>query len=357
MLQELEDLCNALDKISEEEAKNLMTHIDTRLRGVLNADIIDVLYKEEAKGGGIILRPLSSVITLGGRLEAAPCPIDPSSSGIWPKVFFENRDIWLENIKQKRNSQNGMQNEFDQDETVSQQDINEIYPNTDSIICMPLSIEHSPPVGVVCVELKESGIINNKIALFLKRLANCYALLVWQVTASKHTKKHTAQAIEHFKALASEIRIRELVSYSGKGVFLRPFDDDFNLVDKVLCETFASINLELQHFMPSPGSGVMEEFRTEIKLSPFGVVDITGLNPNVLIEYGMMKVLGKDLMLLRNAKDKEELPYDINADQVDHYEVRGNDVHIIEPGTGGLIPLKQRVSGFVQKLQNKGLLV
>lgn len=360
MLQELEHLSNAFDKISQEDASNLITHVNTRLRSVLNADIIDVLFKEEAKAGGIILRPLSSVVNPGGRDEAAPWPIETTSFGLWPRVFFENRTFWLEHVKHSRTSEKGIRNALSPDEsqseTVDQQDVNEIFPNTDSILCMPLSIEHSP-VGLFCIELPESGIINNKTYLFLKRLASCYALLVWQVKASRHTKTRTARAIEHLKASVTEARIRELTSHSGKGIFLRPFGDHFNLVDAVLCEAFASNNIELRHFVASPGAGVMEELKTELKLSPFGVADISGLNPNVLIEYGMMKVLGKDLMLLRDNQDNTELPFDINADQVDSYEIRGEKVHIIDPGSGNLMQLEQRVATFVRDLKNKGVLV
>lgn len=359
MLQELEDLSNALDKISEDEAKSLITHVNTRLRGVLNAEIIDVLFKEEAKGGGVILRPLSSVVTTGGRDEAAPWPVNANSLGVWPRVFFDNKAVWLENIKQKRNNKEGIWNELfpnkSEAELVSGKDVKKIYFNTDSMLCMPLSIEHNM-VGLFCIELPESGIINDKIYSFLKRLARCYACLAWQVSSFKLSKKLTIKAIEHFKTSVTGVRISEYVSYSERGVFLRPFGKQFNLIDRALCEAFDANNIELKNFVASPSAGIMNELKTVLKLSPFGVVDISGLNPNVLIEYGMMKVLEKNIMLLRNVEDKGVLPFDINADQVDHYELRGNEAHIIDPSNGNLVPLKERVFGFIQYLRNEGLL-
>jgi len=127
MLQELEDISNALDKIPEDEAKNLITHINTRLRDVLNAEIIDVLFKEEARGGETILRPLSSVVKPGGREEAAPWNIKPNTSGIWPRVFFENKMVWLENIKENKNNGAGMRNhcapENQKNELISADDV------------------------------------------------------------------------------------------------------------------------------------------------------------------------------------------------------------------------------------------
>lgn len=356
MLQELEDLSNALDNISEGEAKDLVTHVNRRLRNVLNADIIDVMYREEARGNDIILRPLSSVVSPGGRDEAAPWPINKNSPGVWPKVFFNGATVWLEDIKQSRDENESITNVITGNAVTafSPEELSEIYHNTDSMLCIPLVIDHTP-VGIFCVELAESDIFNKKTIKFLKRLAGSYACLTWQVSALRISKKHTIRAIDHFKVSATENRIREYVSYSSRGVLLRPFGEELNVISSLVSQAFENSGLELRHFIASPGVYVMDELITEIKLSPFGVVNITGLNSNVLIEFGMMKVLEKDIMILRNSKDTRELPFDIKADQVEHYELRGNEAHIIETGTGRLVPLRERVAYFVQCLKNKGL--
>ena len=60
-------------------------------------------------------------------------------------------------------------------------------------------------------------------------------------------------------------------------------------------------------------------------------------------------------MLFRNSQDNRELPFDIQADQVEQYELHGNEVHIIDTGTGGLITLRERVSYFIESLRSRGL--
>ena len=88
MLQELEDVCRALDKVTKDDAEHVDSHINRRIKSVLHAQIIDVLYKEDARsedGGNdpdnIILMPLSSLAD-GMREEAKPLPINKNSKGL-----------------------------------------------------------------------------------------------------------------------------------------------------------------------------------------------------------------------------------------------------------------------------------
>lgn len=357
MLQELEDLSNALDQISEEEARNIVDHINRGLKDFLNAQIIDILYKEEARGETIILRPMSSIVTAGFRDEALPLTMGAKSIGIWPAAFYEKKIIWLEKVKETKKAETFAKNEADDvaDESkIKVEHINEIYDATDSILCTPLVFEQAP-VGIFSLEFSRSGILDIEIIKYIKRLSISYACLAWKVSASSLNRKQTRRAIEHFKTSVSQTAIREHIRFAGNGILLRPFGENFNDIQRCVIECFRQNKLELQHFDATPGRAILDELIVELRVAPFAVIDLSGLNPNVLIELGMAKILDKELMLLRRKDDKSELPFYIQMDQIDHYHVKGNDVHVEEVGTGKFLPLCDRINAFIRKLRRKGV--
>ena len=108
--------------------------------------------------------------------------------------------------------------------------------------------------------------------------------------------------------------------------------------------------------MATPGKSIIDELKAELRLAPYAVADITRLNPNVMFELGMVKITDKQVMLLRKKDDAGDLPFDIKADQVDYYEIRGNEIYVEEAGTRNLVKLDKRVGAFVQELRNKGVI-
>ncbi|MBE9070635.1 hypothetical protein IQ260_28755, partial [Leptolyngbya cf. ectocarpi LEGE 11479] len=59
---------------------------------------------------------------------------------------------------------------------------------------------------------------------------------------------------------------------------------------------------------------VPENVKTMIRQCKFGVADITGNNPNVMLEIGMLEMLGKPVVKIRDANDKAQIPIDIGVD-------------------------------------------
>jgi hypothetical protein len=67
----------------------------------------------------------------------------------------------------------------------------------------------------------------------------------------------------------------------------------------------------------SAGS-VSSEVQGKLREADFVIADITGANPNVMIEVGMALAMGKRLLLLSQSRWKE-LPFDVAARQVAVY--------------------------------------
>jgi hypothetical protein len=359
MLQQLEDLSHALNMVSEEDARSIIGHINARLKSVTHAQIIDVYYKEEAREDQTILRPLSSLATPGLRDEAMPWPISLDTLGIWPKAYFEKKAVWLEQIKAARAEQSTAENLLggasDPESQITTKDLGAIFAETDSLVCLPLVLEQAP-VGFFCIEASRSGVLTEQSIKFLRRLSHSYACLAWKVSASRVNEKQTRRAIDHFKSYATEDVIRDHLSFSGRGIMLRPFGEGHNAIQQHVSDRFAAHGVELRHFISAPGRPIIDDLTAELRLAPFAVVDITGLNANVLIELGMVKWAQKEIMLLRRKDDAGDLPFDIRTNQVDQYEIVGNVVQIEEAGTGSPVPLEDRVATFLDRLRGKGII-
>jgi tetratricopeptide (TPR) repeat protein len=96
-----------------------------------------------------------------------------------------------------------------------------------------------------------------------------------------------------------------------------------NAVKDVLKENFSDTCLKVADKEPKEPA-VFCDICLLIQSSAYGIVDISGLNPNVLLELGMMFAFGKPVFILVNKKDEEslraKLPSDIVWKRIIPYE-------------------------------------
>lgn len=99
---------------------------------------------------------------------------------------------------------------------------------------------------------------------------------------------------------------------------------DFDSVRALIGETLESLGMESARLEPNEtGSSSLEEIRR----SDFVVGDVTGSNPNVMLEVGMAIGLGKPLLLISMSRSSPDLslPADILTQQVAVYSVSDLD--------------------------------
>lgn len=73
---------------------------------------------------------------------------------------------------------------------------------------------------------------------------------------------------------------------------------------------------------------IMRDLHGQLKTAHFGIAEVSNNNLNVLYEAGLLRGMGKPLLLLRRTDSEEEVPFDILSDYHVKYEVtrRGNKV-------------------------------
>lgn len=70
-------------------------------------------------------------------------------------------------------------------------------------------------------------------------------------------------------------------------------------------------------------ANIQDDMKAHLDNDELCIVDITGLNPNVMYEFGYRRGLGKALIVIANEKTKT--PFDISADRIVRYDLESVD--------------------------------
>ena len=284
--------------------------------------------------------------------DPVPWAVKTNSKGIWPWVYFNRKPVWVENIIESRNNEKGTINLLDNSE-ISLDSLEEIFPSTDSIMAIPLKFNQNIE-GIYCIEFSRSKILTKRVFELMERLSSPFASFIWKMKVNKMHKSQSSTAIDRFKATISEMILREFLSQTQKGIFIRPFGDKYNKIEDCVKNTLGEQGIEVEHYIAGHERYIPGDIAAKIKLTPFGVADITEFNPNVMIELGMLQALSKNTLLLIKKGTSQELPFHLKNEPINYYEEIGSDIHISDPATGSLIRLEEKLNTFVADLRATG---
>ena len=104
----------------------------------------------------------------------------------------------------------------------------------------------------------------------------------------------------------------------------------------------------------------ISELMSQIKSAHFGIADITGCSPNVMLELGMMMMLGKEIIIFKHSDDDTKLPpFDLQAFQL--YQYRKEELgppkppifEIWDVPNSDYVSIEIFFSRFIKRLQNE----
>jgi hypothetical protein len=84
---------------------------------------------------------------------------------------------------------------------------------------------------------------------------------------------------------------------------------------------------QIEEFM-NRNKHLFDIFVSAIKQSDFFIADITGVNPNVMLELGVAMQLNKNILVVTNDELKD-LPFDISSRRVNKYNTKEELIKII----------------------------
>jgi hypothetical protein len=314
-------LAETLDYLSEEQAKQLLGTVLDRLKEDIGAFIIDIwLYVPGKAGIGILTPYLSRSDAKRPDLEPIAMTEDAKSLLAWG---VENeRPLWLDNIKEGAPS---AKNLLDNEEISGR--YMDIYSSTRAYAAIPIKYR-AQFRGVLSVEAATPSRIKRHYLENMRALERPIGIVLWKSSVFEENRRQTNEAIQGFVAASS--KLFSPLNAHRTGFVARPFAPEFELFGATIEKIFQREHIKATSYRHPPGGGLLiNEMLEQIHAAHFGIADITGLNANVLIEFGALLATNKPFLIFRNKSDALQLPFDISGFQCYQYEIIDKSVEII----------------------------
>ena len=357
-VNEYKMVVKGIDTITVDLVDSLLETILDLTKHNLRATSASVWQATEIRNGTLL-----DVRQHVGRDDRPRLVIRPRTKSVLAWAVRKCKPLWLVDIKDRTTGQvvnRAIDQTIDAGELWPQdeedigpfnEDVSELAPSTNAVIVVPI-VYRQKLRGLIVAEASGQREFSIADVQTLTDLGQPTGILLWKLDSHEHNSEQTKEAISSFKRSVDPTTAR-LNPYQT-GFIARPFEDPFNPVAERLSAVFSAEQIRATEYRHPPGGGiVVEEMMNQIAAAHFGVVDLTGLNDNVLVELGILMGLSKPLVIMRNKADDAELPFNISGYHVYGYALDKQNLRFWEPGQANPRPASQVVSDFIaEKLAN-----
>lgn len=225
----------------------------------------------------------------------------------------------------------------------------------DSVVAIPLCASNENVIGVLSVQFTNEKAISQKFVDVLHEISVEIARIMRKASETLSYTRNSTDAVEGFldDILDLELSPELLVEKRAIGFFSRPFEQDFNEIGSRMEDYFAEHDVELSTYNPDrPGGIVVNDLLKQIKTSLFGIADITGSNPNVMIEVGALISSDRDIFLFKRHEDSEATPFIVSGHYAHTYRVlKDGDIEIKHPQENKFRPFEEAMREMLRNIQ------
>lgn len=349
MIEGLDQLCKAIGIVDQGTARQVAEKVNHKLAELLRAQVVRFYWSRPAEDG-TVLEPIAFINN-----TRAPNPqqftVTKESRGVLHWAFRTGQPLWLENIRQTH--RNPVQRNLLTSEDVETQElVVDDPPPCDATMVVPI-FERGVPQGVYLVELQASGRLTKGIAELMRDLGGSVGTLVYNADMYEYDASKSRDAVRKFFESMQDVAIDPVIIHqrTRTAFVARPYGGEFTSIQERVEKALASKNVQARHFTAEMNRAVIDEIVSQIRNSHFCIVDMTGNNPNVLTEVGMMIVLGKRLLVLRRRGEDSVLPFDVSHYTYWEYEPHGSDrLHVWSAADSTTIPFDVVLDRFLDTL-------
>lgn len=222
--------------------------------------------------------------------------------------------------------------------------------HADSFVAVP--VMHRGKIrGLIAIESAASGRFSDADVETLKDLAEPTGILLWKLDSYVHNHRHTDEAIGAFRANLHRMPTR--LNPFRNAFIARPYEDGPRDFAGRMTEIFESRGVRATDYAHKPGADmVMKEMEAQIAAAHFGIVDLTDLKHDVLLELGMLIGNGKEVLLFRHHEDDRDLPFYLSGRHLYGYALgRKDGIQLSEPSRSGC-----RAEELIDKFLNDTML-
>jgi hypothetical protein len=343
----LEELSLAVGTVTKVDATQVADAVNRRVMALINAQVIKLYWKEEAEEG-LILSPF----TFTNRTQQddpRPFELPREPNGVLSWVFMNKEPLWLENL-QIKDLEESIKNEVTGEQIDPKfLDVRKGY-GMDSTMCIPLTVRGDVG-GVYAVELNVSGRLNRGVLALGKSLSSFICNADFYAFDQLKTTRAINQFLDSIVNFSFDPVLLE--EHFRTGFIARPFSHEFSDVENRIVALLRSSGVQARHYQPEGGQGwIIDDIMNHISSSHFCIADITGSNPNVLAEIGMMMILRKPFLLLRKRGDQAAIPFNLNQVPLYEYELteRQDGLQIWNAADHQFHPFDVYIERFISQL-------
>jgi hypothetical protein len=329
ILDEYIRLAKSVDYVSIEQSKMTIGIMLDKLKGNVNAVIVDLWTRMPGQSGVDILQPY-----LRRSDPSTPTPMSIAltreATGLLTWVAETEKSVWLKDIDHHASSGINVLT----GETIEGRHFS-IYERTREYAAIP--IKYRSVFAILAIEMLAPRMLHSYHIDLMETFKEPTGILIWKASVTDLNSQQTSEAIDDFR-YASSTSLPNLSPYR-RGFVARPFEVSFNSVGEAIEKAFKEHGVQATSYQITPGSSyVVAEMLRQINSSHFGIVDITHLNKNVLIELGAIFASTKPLLILRNKQDEaSSLPFNIAGAECYTYEMADGNIDVSYPGWRGTL--------------------
>lgn len=354
VFDKLESMSLQIGTISIDDAIQVAEAVNRRLQDLLNADIIRIYWKQDGDEG-VIFSPVT-FINKTDETDPRPFSLNNDPRGALSWCFYNKAPLWLESIK-STNLENGISNLYDGSK-IEAEYLEYFRYGPDSMAVLPLILDGDVR-GIFVVELRRSAVFNKRVFDLLRKSCGYIAPILDSAYSTHNRMENKKKAVKNFMDQIRDFAFdKKVLSEIPRTCFIaRPFQEGFEIVEKALSEQLARNKIKASCYEPrSENQLVFADIKQQIETAHFCIADVTGNNPNVMAEVGMMMMVpNKKFILMKERDDPAPWPFDIQQYHMYHYHVSGpgNELKVVGGGGAELRPVEEMLSSIVQELEKE----
>lgn len=355
MLVKLEQLSTAVGVITDDTANQVVDAVNRRLLSLLNAQMIKVYWKSEAEHGGAILNPVAYINQMGVP-DPQQFPVLPETTGVLARVFRTGQPLWLENLGSLPAGEDPTDHLTGAKIPADELNLPITGRRADSMFVLPL-VERGITYGLYSIELIFTSSLTKPSYDLVERLCRSISSLLFNADFLKYDLEKTHTAVARFLDSIRDFKFDPLmVKDVYRTAFVaRPFTPQHTELQNRLEKCLRKEGVCSRHYVPMGDRYVVADIVSSIRNSHFCIADVSGATPNsnVLAEVGMMIVLEKKLILLRERGSGIEasIPFDLAQYPIWEYELGPEEeLRVWSAGQHEMIPFGRVLQEFFSGL-------
>ncbi|MGB8216851.1 MAG: hypothetical protein WCE94_06070 [Candidatus Methanoperedens sp.] len=265
--------------------------------------------------------------------------------GLFNRCQNEKIPIYVKNLKKLYKGEiTEVRNEFFPERMIKKEEYYQGNPDTDEELIIPMIIKGAV-LGLINLECDREIKLPKIIRKELEAISSPLAKIIEKSELDKERR-------EVLKKKIAKLKFDDIQPLKEKplGIYLRPFDSEFIHVENKIKELLKEYQVDFNVVESTTSETLIDEgIINQIKTCDFAIAEITGMNPNVLVEIGLLIGCGKHFSLIQNEIDKnKERPFDL-----DHREIHVYHVNKEETGEVTEINFKKKFVKSLDDLINK----